>query len=78
MTPLDTPFVGLAADSCPAYDEMLVALEREFRAVYRETVAGALDDAARPLFGLADAAPDEQVLALARAAWQALPHDGGA
>ena len=75
-TPLDTPFVGLAADSCPAYDEMLVALEREFRAVHREAVADALDEAARPLFELADAAPEEQVLALARAGWQALPYEG--
>jgi hypothetical protein len=68
----------LAAAARPAYDETLVALEREFRPVDREAVLGALDDLARPLFGLGDAAPDARVLALARAAWSALPAEGAA
>jgi len=77
-TPLDRPFAVLATSNCPAYDQMLVALEREFRAVDREAVAEALDGLARPLFGLAEAPPNERVVALARAAWAALPHEGSA
>jgi hypothetical protein len=77
-TPLDAPFAALAAASCPGYDAMLIAVEREFRAVHREAVVESLDELARPLFGLADAPPDERVIALARAAWAALPDEGAA
>jgi hypothetical protein len=75
-TLLDAPFAALAAASCPAYDAMLIAVEREFRAVHLEAVIESLDELARPLFGLADAPPDERVIALATAAWAALPEDG--
>jgi hypothetical protein len=78
ITPLDTPFAVLAAARCPAYDAMLIAVEREFRAVHREAVAESLDELARPLFGLVDLSPDERVVALARAAWAALPEEGAA
>jgi hypothetical protein len=77
-TPLDAPFAALAAAGCPGYDAMLIAVEREFRAVHREAVAESLDELARPLFALADAPPDERVIALARAAWAALPDEGTA
>jgi hypothetical protein len=72
---LDRPFAALAAARCPAYDEMLVAVEREFRAVHRDPVADALDEAARSLFPLADAPIEERVVALARAAWALLPDE---
>lgn len=75
--PLEPPFAVLAAADCPPYDEMLVGLEREFRAVDREAVAAALDDAARPLFALVSAPPEERVVGLARGAWEALPDEGG-
>lgn len=78
QAPLDAPFAALAASSCPGYDAMLIAVEREFRAVQREAVVESLDELARPLFGLADAARDERVIALARAAWVALPDEGTA
>jgi hypothetical protein len=77
-TLLDAPFAALAAARCPAYDAMLIAVEGEFRAVHREAVAESLDELARPLFGLADAPADERVVALARAAWAALPEEGTA
>jgi len=77
-TSLDAPFAALAAAHCPAYDEMLVALEREFRAVHHEAVAGRLDELARPLFELSQAPADERVVAVARAAWAALPQEGDA
>jgi hypothetical protein len=77
-TPLDAPFAALAAAHCPAYDAMLIAVEREFRAVHREAVAESLDELARPLFGLADAPADERIVALASAAWAALPEEGTA
>jgi hypothetical protein len=72
---LDAPFAALATASCPPYADMLVALEREFRAVDREAVDRTLDDLARPLFDLAAAPPDEQVAAVARVAWTALPDE---
>lgn len=75
-TPLDAAFAALAAARCPGYDAMLIAVEREFRAVDREAVAESLDELARPLFGLADAPPDERVITLAKAAWSALPDEG--
>lgn len=76
ITPLGTPFAVLASAHCPGYDEMLVALEREFRAVRCEGVAESLDELALPLFGLAHAPSDERAIALARAAWAALPDEG--
>jgi len=75
-TPLDAPFAALAVARCPGYDAMLLAVEREFRAVHREAVVESLDDLGRPLFGLADAPPDERVIELAKAAWAALPEEG--
>jgi hypothetical protein len=75
ITPL-APFSALARSRCPAHDAMLVALERELHAVDPRRVADALDDLARPLFGLAGALPGERVLALGGAAWAALPGEG--
>jgi hypothetical protein len=75
ITSLDAPFAVLAAARCPAYGEMLIAVEREFLAVDRDAVAESLDELARPLFGLEDMSPDDRVVALARAAWAALPEE---
>jgi hypothetical protein len=74
--PLGTPFAVLAGAPCAPYDEMLTAIEREFRAVDREALADALDRLARPLFGLPRAPVAERSLALAAAAYAALPEDG--
>jgi hypothetical protein len=74
--PLGTPFAALAALPCPAYDEMLIALEREFRAVDRARVAGALDDLSRPLFSMRSASAGLRATAFAAAAHEALPEDG--
>jgi hypothetical protein len=57
---------------------MLVAVEREFRAVGHDGVEDALDELARPLFGLERAPLDERVIGLGRAAWAALPEEGEA
>jgi hypothetical protein len=76
MSPYEQPFAALAAASDPSYDEMLIAIEREFRAVHREAVAARIDELALPLFGLGEGRPDDQALALARAAWMALPDEG--
>jgi hypothetical protein len=57
---------------------MLVALECEFRAVQRDAVDDVLDDLARHLFGQAGATPHERVVAMAAAAWAALPDEGRA
>jgi hypothetical protein len=75
---LDATFAALATTSCPHYAEMLIALEREFRAVDREAIDRTLDDLARPLFVLATAPPDEQVAAVTSAAWTALPDEASA
>jgi len=74
--PLGTPFAILAGAPCAPYDEMLTAIEREFRAVDREALADALDRLARPLFGVAEAPVQERTPALAAAAYEALPEDG--
>jgi hypothetical protein len=74
----DRSFAALAAAGCPAYDAMLIALEREFHGVDGGSVADALDELARPLFGLPGAPPEEQATALAEAAWDALPQHGEA
>jgi hypothetical protein len=71
-------FAGLAAVGCPAYDAVLIALEVEFHAVDRETVAEILDELARPLFGIAAAPLEERAIGLAEAAWAALPRPGDA
>src|SRR5918992_4315080 len=75
-TPLGTPFAVLAGAHCAPYDEMLTAIEREFRAVDREELADALDRLARPLFGIARAPTRERAVAIAAAAYEALPEDG--
>src|SRR5918992_1012256 len=76
-SPLGTPFAALAGAHCAPYDEMLTAIEREFRAVDRPALADALDRLARPLFGIAQEPVRERTLALAAAAYAALPEDGG-
>ena len=53
---------------------MLVAVEREFRAVDGGWIAEQLDEAARPVLGVARRPPGERALELAHAAWRALPH----
>ena len=75
-SPLGAPFAVLAAEPCPPYDEILVSIEREFRAVDGSRVAEALDDRARPLFELRHAAGRDRVGAVAAAAWDALPRTG--
>ena len=70
---LSTMFPTLAAARHPGYDEMLTALEREFRAVDGARLAEVLDDAARPILGAASLPPRRRALALAEAAWTALP-----
>jgi hypothetical protein len=75
--PLGTPFAMLAGAQCAPYDEMLTAIEREFRAVDRDALADTLDRLARPLFGVTAAPIRERTLALAAAAYDALPRDGG-
>jgi hypothetical protein len=75
--PLGTPFAVLAASPCAPYDEMLTAIEREFRAVDRPRLADALDRLARPLFGVTAAPARERSFALADAAYAAMPDDGG-
>jgi hypothetical protein len=74
--PLGTPFAILAGAHCAPYDEMLTAIEREFRAVDREALAEELDRLARPLFGVTRAPVSERSLALAAAAYEALPDSG--
>jgi hypothetical protein len=78
LTPPDAPFATLAAVRCPAFDEMLLAVEHEFREVDRARTADALDELARPLFGLAAAPLEERAVGLARAAWEVLPGEGDA
>ena len=77
MTSLDhglsEMFAPLAAARHPDYDAMLVAVEREFRAVDGGRIAEQLDEAARPVLGIAGLAPGERALALAHAAWSVLP-----
>ena len=70
---LSAMFPTLAAARHPEYDEMLAALEREFRAVDGVRLADVLDDAARPVLGAASLPPRRRALALAEAAWAALP-----
>jgi hypothetical protein len=55
----------------------LTALESEFRPVDLDELDGRLDDLARPLFGIHRQPVDEGVIALGRAAWEALPADSG-
>ena len=74
--PLSTPYAVLAGAHCAPYDEMLTAIEREFRAVDPEALADVLDRLARPLFGISGAPPRERSLALAAAAYEVLPDDG--
>ena len=71
-------FAALAALACPAYGDLLAALEGEFRAVDRAGLDGALDELARPLFGLEQAPVEERATAIGRAAWAAVPDDGEA
>lgn len=75
LTPSGTPFAALAAARCPAFDEMLLAVEHGFRPVDRERTADVLDERARPLFGLAAATAEQRAIGLARAAWDALPEE---
>ena len=58
---LSTMFPTLAAARHPGYDEMLTALEREFRAVDGARLAEVLDDAARPILGAASLPPRSAV-----------------
>ncbi len=74
--PLTTPFATLAATTCPSYDEMLVAIESEFRAVDRRRLADAFDDRALALFALRHGPARERVRAVAAAAWDAIPDTG--
>ncbi|HWT22001.1 MAG TPA: hypothetical protein VN213_00695, partial [Solirubrobacteraceae bacterium] len=75
--PFEMPFATLAAARGAHYDELLIAIEREFRAVDRDAVAERLDDLSRGLFGAArEPSPDARVLDVARVAWSALPEDG--
>jgi hypothetical protein len=55
---------------------MLIALEREFRAVDCERVAEVLDELARPLLALSSASAHLRATALAAAARDALPAGG--
>jgi hypothetical protein len=71
--PLGTPFAVLAAMPHVCYDEMLTAIEREFRAVDGGRLADALDESARPLLGLRRAPADERAHALVEAANAVLP-----
>jgi hypothetical protein len=73
--PLGTPFAALATTPHVLYDEMLTAIEREFRAVDRRRLADALDQSAWPLLGLRAAPAHERAHALAEAASAALPDD---
>ena len=72
-TLLDRPFAALAVADCPAHDQMLVAVEREFAAVDAGAVAEALDEGSRGLFGLSSAPEDDCVRWLSRQAWSLLP-----
>jgi hypothetical protein len=74
--PFGTPFATLAAAVAPPYDAMLVALEREFRALDGERVADTLDELARPLLELRSRSLRLQATALAATARAALAHDG--
>ena len=74
--PLGTPFAILAGAHCAPYDEMLTAIEREFRAVDRDHLGDTLDRLARPLFGLSTEPVHARALELSRAAYAALPEDG--
>ncbi|MET0770367.1 MAG: hypothetical protein ABW081_10670, partial [Solirubrobacteraceae bacterium] len=74
---LSAMFPTLAAARHPEYDEMLTALEREFRAVDGARVADVLDDASRPILGAAPLPSRQRALALAEAAWSALPVSTG-
>ncbi len=74
--PLSTPFATLASAACPAYDEMLIALEREFVPVERTRVADELDELARPLFAVDPAVPVERAKALAESVRLAIPEEG--
>lgn len=73
----ETPFAALVAAPCPAYGEMLAALEGEFRPVDRDGLDSTLDELALPLFGLTEASLEERAIALGRAAWAALPEEAG-
>ena len=74
---LSAMFPTLAAARHPEYDEMLTALEREFRAVDGARLAEVLDDATRPILGAASLPSRQRALALAEAAWSALPVSAG-
>ena len=50
-------FHELAADACPAYADLLLALCAEFRAVDGDAVRERLDDDGRALFGLGGLSP---------------------
>ena len=63
----------MAAATRPAYGDLLAALESEFRAVDRVGLDGALDELARPLFGLEQEPLEERAMAIADTAWAALP-----
>ena len=73
--PFDRRFGVLARSPCPGLAELLVALEREFRAVDTRATSDRLDELARPLFPLAAQSADERAGALAMAARIAAPHD---
>lgn len=77
MDPLAHSFLTFAAACRPDCGGMLIAIEREFRAVHHVAVEERLDDLSRGLFELgSDASPEDRVLAIARTAWTALPWEG--
>ena len=72
----ETSFAAMAAVACPAYGDLLAALEGEFRAVDGAGLDGALDELARPLFELEQGSVAERAMAIGRAAWAAVPDEG--
>jgi hypothetical protein len=68
----------MAAAACPAYGDLLAALEGEFRAVDRAGLDSALDELALPLFGLEQVSVEERAMAIGRAAWAAMPDEAEA
>jgi hypothetical protein len=73
--PFDRRFGTLATAPCPPFADLLIAVEREFRAVDFRATSDRLDDLARPLFALTAQPGDERAGALAMAARIATPHD---
>lgn len=70
-----TSFAALATASCPAYVDMLLAVEGQFTAVsHPDWASEYLDDRARALFGLAGEPVTDQAVALVAAVSEILPH----